>query len=62
MTQTFAQYLINKGLPEKLKVDYPLDKGAITTLLTNAHAGFPTKYSDIVMHLKRLGNKFSTFE
>ena len=62
MTQTFAQYLINKGLPDKLKVDYPLDKGAITTLLTKAHSSFPTKYSDIVMHLKRLGNKFSTFE
>jgi DNA-directed RNA polymerase subunit beta' len=62
MSQTFAQYLINKGLPAKLKVDYPLDKKALNTLLSDAHAGFPDKYPDIVMHLKRLGNKFSTYE
>lgn len=62
MSQTFAQYLINQGLPGDLHVTEPLDKKALESLLIKAHRRYPGRYPSIVMHLKRLGNKFATYE
>lgn len=62
MTQTFAQYLINKGLPPGIKVDKPLDKKALKELLIDISEKHPDQYPQVVMHLKRLGNKFATYE
>jgi hypothetical protein len=62
MAQTFAQYLINKGLPKDTQVNAPLDKKALTSLLVNISEKHPDTYPAAVMHLKRLGNKFATYE
>ena len=62
MTQTFAQYLINKGLPKDIKVEKPLDKKALKELLIEINEKHPDQYPQAVMHLKRLGNRFATYE
>jgi DNA-directed RNA polymerase subunit beta' len=62
MPVTFAQYLINKNLPKDLHIAAPLDKSALTKLLTKAAKQYPDKYPTIVSGLKHLGNTLATYE
>jgi len=60
--QTFAQYLINKTLPPDIQVDKPMTSKELKRVLTEVHEKHPENYGTIVMDLKRLGDKFSTYE
>lgn len=62
MPQTFAQYLIERVLPTGMKVTKPVDKKELTRILTDVFRNHPDKYPQVVSDLKRLGDKFSTYE
>lgn len=60
--QTFAQYLINKVLPPGIRAEKPVDAKELKRILTEVHSRHPDNYGKVVMDLKRLGDKLSTYE
>jgi len=62
MAQTFAQYLIERILPSGMKLTKPVDKKELTRLLTEVFRSHQEQYPQVVSDLKRLGDKFSTYE
>lgn len=62
MVKTFAQYLIEKALPDGMTIDRQVDKKYLDEILTEVARKHNDKYPDTVMKLKRLGDLFSTME
>jgi len=62
MAKTFAQYLIDDVLPGDIQITQQVDKKYLNALLTRIAREYPDKYGQCVMDLKRLADKFSTYE
>ena len=62
MAKTFAQYLIDKALPPGMSITRQVDKSYLEELLKNVARNHPDRYDETVSALKRLGDRFSTFE
>lgn len=62
MAVTFAQYLIDKALPQDIHVTQQLDKSAFNKLLIEVARKHQDQYDDVVSKLKRLGDTFSTYD
>lgn len=62
MAKTFAQYLIDRTLPGGMSITRQVDKGYLNDLLSEVARRFPDRYDETVTALKRLGDRFSTFE
>lgn len=62
MPKTFAQYLIDKALPGDMHITRQVDSGYLKELLTEVARRFPDRYAEVVSHLKRLGDRLSTYE
>lgn len=60
--KTFAQYLIESILPDGVHIERQIDKNYLETLLSSIARKYPDKYGSVVSNLKRLGDRFSTFE
>lgn len=60
--QTFAQYLINKILPDGIQVDKQVDKGVMNGVLSQVANRYPDRYDRVVSNLKRLADHISTME
>jgi DNA-directed RNA polymerase subunit beta' len=60
--QTFAQYLIESILPDQIKITKPIDKAYLKEILIQVTKVAPHDYPRIVMELKNLGDKLSTWE
>ena len=59
---TFAQAMINSGIPDEHKFKGTADKKVVYDMLTTLAKTKPTEYSDIVKHVKQAGDFFSTTE
>ncbi len=59
---TFAQALINSGIPEDYQFNKSADKKVVYNMLTNLAKEKPDQYSDVVKHVKQAGDFFSTTE
>lgn len=62
MTQTFAQYIVNKALPSDIQVTKPLDNKELKDILTKVYKKYPERYDEVVTKIKRIGDTFATFE
>lgn len=62
MAKTFAQYLIDKALPQGMAITKQVDKKYLGELLTEVARKHNSEYSDVVMKLKKLGDILSTLE
>lgn len=62
MPKTFAQYLIDKSLPAGMAITRQVDKAYLNDILTEVARNHPDQYAETVSSLKRLGDRFSTFE
>ncbi len=62
MAKTFAQYLIDKALPQGMRITRQVDKKYLGELLTDVARNHNGEYAEVVMKLKRLGDLFSTLE
>lgn len=60
--QTLAEYLINQVLPSDMSVTCQLDGSAVKKLLTEVAKKHPDQYDSVVTKLKRLGDKWSTYD
>lgn len=60
--KTFAQYLIDKTLPAGMEITKQVDSGYLSELLTTVGRKYPEQYDKVVSRLKRLGDRFSTYE
>lgn len=60
--QTFAQYLIENTLPDQIKVTRPIDKKYLNEILIKVSEIAPNDYPTVVMNLKNLGDRLSTYE
>ena len=60
--QTFAEYLINHVLPAGMEVTCQLDNSAVKKLLCEVAKKHPEDYDRVVTQLKRLGDKWSTYD
>lgn len=62
MPKTFAQYMIEKTLPEGIHVTKPMTKSYMTEILTQVFRDHENDYGRVVTDLKTLGDKFSTLD
>lgn len=60
--KTFGQHLVNSVLPADKRDRGPLNKGNLTSLLTEMAREDPAAYGRHVSRLKRLGDEISTLE
>lgn len=62
MAKTFAQYLIDKCLPQGMFITRQVDEAYLKELLTDVARRHPGQYGAVVTDLKRLGDRLSTYE
>lgn len=60
--ETFAQYLINKLLPSDVRCTKQINKKELDRILIEVGRKHPDRYDEVVVGLKNLGDKFSTYD
>ena len=60
--QTFAQYLIENTLPDGIEITKPIDKKYLNDILIKVAEIAPNDYPEVVIKLKNLGDRLSTYE
>ncbi len=60
--KTFAQYLIDKTLPQGMQITKQVDKSYLNEILTTVAKSYADQYGKVVVDLKRLADHMSTME